>query len=130
MKTQAKYVASRLGSSLLTLWAISLVVFVGLQRLVPGNVADIIEGSGDATPAQVHAEEVRLGLTCPVLDQYVGWLGHVLTGNFGVAPVSGQRISQVIAQEAPISFELAFLGIVIANGNWCHRRSAICDPPQ
>lgn len=114
MKGLAKYVASRVVSSLLTLWAISLVVFVGLQQLVPGNVADIIEGSGDATPVQVHAEEVRLGLTRPILDQYFSWLGHALTGNLGVAPVSGQSISQVISQEAPVSFELAFLGLVIA----------------
>ena len=109
-----KYVSSRVASSLFTLWAISIVVFVVLQQLVPGNVADIMDGSGDATPAQVHAEEVKLGLTPPILDQYGTWLGHTLTGNLGVAPLSGQSISQVIAQQAPISFELAFLGLLIA----------------
>ena len=109
-----KYVSSRVASSLFTLWAISIVVFVVLQQLVPGNVADIMDGSGDATPAQVHAEEVKLGLTRPILDQYGTWLGHTLTGNLGVAPLSGQSISQVIAQQAPISFELAFLGLLIA----------------
>ena len=109
-----RYVFSRVAASLFTLWAISIVVFVVLQQLVPGNVVDIMDGSGDATPAQVHAEEVKLGLTRPILDQYGTWLGHALTGNLGVAPLSGQSISQVIAQQAPISFELAFLGLLIA----------------
>ena len=51
-----RYVFSRVAASLFTLWAISIVVFVVLQQLVPGNVVDIMDGSGDATPAQVHAE--------------------------------------------------------------------------
>lgn len=109
-----KYVGSRVAWSMVTLIGISVVVFVGLQRLVPGSEAELIAGTTAATPAHVRAIENRLGLTRPILDQYVSWLGHALTGHLGVAPLSGLPISTVIAQEVPVSFELAFFGLVIA----------------
>ena len=103
-----KYISSRVASSLFTLWAISIVVFVVLQQLVPGNVADIMDGSANATPAQVHAEEVKLGLTRPDPRPIWNLAWPRADREPRRCPISGQLISQVIAQQAPISFELAF----------------------
>jgi len=90
-------------------------MFGSIQRLVPGNEANILAGSYAATPATVHAIEVRLGLTRPLVVQYWSWLkAIVLHGNFGTSPISGIKITHMIAQEAPVSLELALFGLLIA----------------
>ena len=92
---------------------LSLVLFVVIEREVPGNEASILAGNG-ATPAKVHLIEVHLGLTRPILLQYFTWLGHALQGNLGISPISGLKVTSVIAQQAPVSLELALLGLVVA----------------
>jgi len=114
MRRIVYYVGSRIAWSAITLIGISFVIFVGLQRLLPGSEAELIAGSTSATPAHVRAIEKKLGLLRPILDQYVSWLGHALSGNLGVAPLSGLPVSKVLAQEVPVSFELAFLGLLMA----------------
>lgn len=110
----SRYVLRRVATSAAMLLVLSFVIFAGIQKLVPGNEADILAGSLGATPKAVLAIEERLGLTRPLLVQYVGWLGNALHGNFGVSPISGLKISAVIAQQAPVSLELAVLGLAIA----------------
>ena len=109
-----RYAFRRLLTSAGLVFALSLIIFVGIQRVVPGSEADILAGSLGDTPAQVHAIEERLGLLRPIMNQYVSWLAKALHGNFGVSPVSGLKISSVIAQQAPISIELALLGLLLA----------------
>jgi peptide/nickel transport system permease protein len=115
LKGFARYVGVRLFGACVTLLILSFGMFVSLQRLVPGSEASVLAGSYAATPAQVHAIEMRLGLTRPIVVQYWSWLTGVLAhGSFGTSPISGIKITQVIAQEAPVSLELALLGLVIA----------------
>lgn len=110
----ARYVGRRALTSVVLLLVLSLVVFVGLQRLIPGNEASLLAGNNGATPKAVHAIEVRLGLTRPILDQYLTWLGHLLHANLGTSAVSGQKVTSVIGQQLPVSLELALLGVIVA----------------
>lgn len=109
-----RYVLRRVATSAAMLLVLSLAIFAGIQKLVPGNEADILAGSLGATPKAVMAIEVKLGLTRPLFVQYFAWLGNALHGNFGVSPISGLKISAVITQQAPVSLELALLGLAIA----------------
>lgn len=108
------YIAKRLFGAILILLVMTLVMFVILQRLVPGNEATVLLGARSATPAQIHALEVKLGMTQPLLIQYWHWLLNFLRGNFGVSPITGLRINSVIAQEAPLSLELGTLSLLLA----------------
>jgi peptide/nickel transport system permease protein len=115
MKGLLRYFGLKLLGACIILFVLSLGLFVSLQRLVPGSEANILAGSYAATPAQVHAIEVRLGLTRPLMVQYWSWLrGIVLHWNFGTSPISGIKISHVLGQEAPVSLELALFGLAIA----------------
>jgi len=109
-----QYLLRRVLTSASLILILSLLIFVGIQRLVPGNEAVILAGSTGDSPAQVRVIEKHLGLLRPIIDQYLSWLGGALHGNFGLSPVSGLRISSVIAQQAPVSVELALLGLFVA----------------
>jgi peptide/nickel transport system permease protein len=50
-----------------------------------------------------------MGLDQPVLIRYLGWLGHVLQGDFGRSFRTGQTVLQAVAERLPVSFELMIL---------------------
>ncbi len=108
------FAIKRVIGAVATLVVLTAVVFFALQRLVPGNEASVLAGGQAATPAAVHALEVKLGLTRPLWLQYITWLASAVRGDLGVSPISGLSITSVIAQEAPESLELGVLSLAIA----------------
>ncbi len=62
----------RLGLGLLTLGAISIIVF-GAVNLLPGDLAEEILGQ-NRTPETVAALRRELGLDRPVLERYLAWV--------------------------------------------------------
>lgn len=113
MRPAIIYVARRLLTTIGLLLVLSFVLFVLIQREVPGNEASILAGN-NATTAQVHAVEVKLGLTRSIFVQYGDWLGHAVRGDFGTSQISQLSITSVVGQQAPVSLELALLGLLIA----------------
>ena len=68
---------------LLTLFGISVVIFV-LLRLVPGNIADILyDAAGMINPAEKAELEHELGLDRSIPVQYAHWMGGLLHGDLG-----------------------------------------------
>ena len=66
---------------LLTLFLVSILVFFATQVL-PGNAATAVLGQS-ATPSRVDVLEEQLDLNRPVFEQYVSWLGGLVTGSDG-----------------------------------------------
>ena len=58
-----------------------------------------------------------MGLDQPILIRYVGWLGHILQGDFGRSFRTGQTVLQAVGERLPVSLELMilaeFLGLLI-----------------
>ncbi len=50
-----------------------------------------------------------MGLDQPIWWRYLGWLGHVLHGEFGRSFRTGQTVLQAVAERLPVSFELMLL---------------------
>jgi peptide/nickel transport system permease protein len=71
----------RLSIGFVVIIAISALLFIGLEAL-PGDFAQAFLGQS-ATPEAVANIRKELGLNEPVLSRYFGWLGGVLTGDFG-----------------------------------------------
>ncbi|MGP8208562.1 MAG: ABC transporter permease [Acidimicrobiales bacterium] len=109
-----RYVLRRLVTSVALIFVLSAIIFFSIQRIIPGTEAVILAGSLGDSPAQVRAVEKHLGLLKPITSQYADWLVKALHGNFGTSPISGLKISSVIAQQAPVSIELALFGLLIA----------------
>jgi peptide/nickel transport system permease protein len=106
-------IAKRFVGAAVIMVLLSVIIFMGGHSLLPGNEANILAGP-KATAAQVQSIAHHLGLDRSIPSQYLTWLTHVLRWDFGVSPVSGERNSTVIAQQAPISLELGLYTMVIA----------------
>src|SRR5262245_34550839 len=76
-----RYLAHRLLAALLVLIGVSFVVFLALH-LAPGDPAQVLLGPM-ATPAELGALRVQLGLDQPVLVQYGRWAARAVHGDLG-----------------------------------------------
>ncbi len=74
---------ARLGISLVTLWVVSVLIFIG-TNLLPGDVAQIILGQM-ATPESTAALREKLGLDKHPIEQYLVWLSNVAMGDLGIS---------------------------------------------
>ena len=84
----ARLIAVRLGLGLVTLLAVSVVIFLATQAL-PGNAAYAVLGHS-ATPQRLHALEAQLHLNRSLVSQYLWWIGGVLHGDFGTSLANGE----------------------------------------
>jgi peptide/nickel transport system permease protein len=75
------FLARQLGFMLLTLFVVSLTVFV-LNEATPGSAARKVLGEF-ATAEQVELLTRKLGLDRPLLVRYGEWIGDALKGEFG-----------------------------------------------
>jgi peptide/nickel transport system permease protein len=89
------FVIRRVALSLLTLFAVSLIIFAATQAL-PSDPAKAILGR-TATPDSLAALRDQLGLNRSVVDQYLSWLGGVFRFDPGTSLSSGQPVSQVVS---------------------------------
>ena len=75
------YILKRLLFVIPVLFGLSLIVF-SIMALIPGDPAIAILGAY-ATPENVARINAELGLDKPLPIQYLTWVGHLLTGDFG-----------------------------------------------
>jgi peptide/nickel transport system permease protein len=107
----ASYFVRRAALMVVTLFGISVVIFVML-RLVPGNITDIIfDSAGFVNTKQKQRIERELGLDQPIVTQYVRWIGGLARGDLGYAWVSEKPAIQEIAPRIPVSAKLAALAL-------------------
>jgi peptide/nickel transport system permease protein len=96
---------------LLTLWAASLVVFLGTQ-LLPGDAAQAALGQ-QATPQLVAALRKDLGLDRPVLVRYGEWLGGFVRGDFGLSMPSKEPVANIIGDRIRNTGVLALITVAV-----------------
>jgi peptide/nickel transport system permease protein len=110
------WLARRVGSALLTLLGVAVLVFAVL-RLIPGDqiTASLGTASGLLSPAGRHALEAYYGLDESAPQQFVSWIGEVLTGNFGVSVRSGESVGSMTLRALPVTLELALLASLIGS---------------
>ena len=105
------YLIRRFFLMLVTLFGISVLVFV-LLRLVPGNIADILfDAAGMINPAEKAEIEKELGLDQPIPVQYVRWIGGLFHGDLGYSYVSEKPALSEIVPRIPITAKLAGLAL-------------------
>ncbi len=88
------------------------VVFVALQ-MVPGDPVSLMLGGTPASQEVMDAERHRLGLDQPALMQYLSFLGHAVTGDFGVSFTTRQPVVTMIATQLPYTLSLAGGGLLV-----------------
>ncbi len=83
MASIGNIILRRLALGILTLFIVSIVIFLAVNAL-PGDFAQAILGQG-ATPEAVEAIRRDLGLDQPLATRYVQWLWRMLHGDLGIS---------------------------------------------
>jgi peptide/nickel transport system permease protein len=108
------YVVRRFLLMLLTLFGISVVIFV-LLRIVPGNIVDILfDAAGFVNPADKARLEAELGLDKSIVAQYASWIAGLARGDLGFSYVSEKPALAEILPRIPITARLAALALVFS----------------
>jgi peptide/nickel transport system permease protein len=107
-----KMVVKRLALGFLTLLAVSLIIFLGVE-LLPGDLAEAILGQA-ATEETVTAFRRELKLDLPAHERYFEWLVGILQGDMGKSLANQREISELIGVRLWNTMLLAIMAAVVS----------------
>lgn len=110
----ARFLGRRVLYALVIMWLASIIVFIGL-RITPGDFTNFVV-TPTIGPAVREAIRHKLGLDLPLWQQYLIFMRHILTGNFGNSAITGESITTIILQGAPYTLTLALAAGVLTYG--------------
>jgi peptide/nickel transport system permease protein len=105
----AAFLGQRLAQSLLVLLGVSAIVFFSL--FLTGDPAALMLPP-DASRAEIAAFRHAMGFDAPLLVQYLRYLHHVVTGDFGTSLRFDQPVLALIAERLPATATLAVAAMV------------------
>lgn len=107
----ARFVVRRLLLGVVQLLILLMLVFV-LALLLPGDAADA--QGGDLVSARQRATSRHLlGLDVAPVTRFLTWLGHAVTGDFGMSYASGRSVGSLIGAPFAVSGLMAGLTTLI-----------------
>jgi peptide/nickel transport system permease protein len=107
----AIYLLRRLGLAIVTLFLLSLIIFLAGQVL-PGNPGRAILGAF-ASEHAVQALNQKLGVNRPLIDQYWTWVSGFAHGNMGESYQFQQPVQSFLWPALGRSLKLAALAFVL-----------------
>ncbi len=112
MNKIVRMVAQRLALGFLTLFVVSLIIFLGVE-LLPGDLAQSILGQA-ATPETVAALRSELKLDLPAYERYFDWLVGMMQGDFGRSLANKRELSELLGGRLVNTLFLAALAAAIS----------------
>ena len=107
-----RYLVRRILLTIPVLLGVATLVF-SLIHLVPGDPAQAMLGDG-ASAQDIAELRKSLGLDEPLLDQYLTFLRHAVTGDLGRSFRTGQPVTTMIIERVPATAELAVAAMIVA----------------
>ncbi|MVA55052.1 ABC transporter permease [Agrobacterium vitis] len=102
----------RLGGLVLTLAAVSILIFV-LMDVLPGDPAAVMLGTS-ASPDTLAALRHELGLDQPLAIRYLHWLAGALTGDLGQSYTYGVPVAGLIGERLTVTLPLAVMALLLS----------------
>ncbi len=112
MNDIVRMLVQRLSLGLLTLFVVSVIIFLAVSML-PGDAAQAMLGQA-ATADTVAALRKQMGLDQPPYIRYFTWLGGILQGDFGTSIANGREISELLGSRFANTIFLAAFAAVIS----------------
>ena len=111
-----KYILRRLGFGVITIFGVSIIVFV-VMRILPGDPLVAIFGMEGFT--KLTAEDrarymAELGLSDPLPVQYVRWLGDIASGRLGKSFFRDESVADLIIRRGPLSAEIGIFSVLLS----------------
>jgi peptide/nickel transport system permease protein len=107
----ARFLLKRLGLAVVTLFLLSVLVFLGSQVL-PGNVAPRILGPFADQRAVANLNH-ELGTDRPLLTQYWDWISHFVRGDLGASLAYHVPVSSLVGDALVNSLKLGAFAFVL-----------------
>ncbi|CAD2074037.1 Glutathione transport system permease protein GsiC [Phocicoccus schoeneichii] len=107
-----KEIIRRIVSSIVLIIVVSFITFFMLM-MIPGDAVEISLGT-EATPERVRELRAALGMDAPWYTQYLSWLTHAITGDFGVSFTYGETVTSLLTSRLPVTLSLMVMAIIIA----------------
>lgn len=105
------FLLTRLAQAVLVVFAMSVLVFVGVYAI--GNPIDVLIDPG-ATQA-IREQLIRqYGLDLPLWQQYVTFLSNVAQGDLGRSMVYNVSVTSLVFSRLPATLELVLVSVTIA----------------
>ncbi len=108
-----RYILRRFVLVVPTLIGITVVVFA-MMRFIPGDVVDVIFGDYGTNPELKEKILNDLGLDKPWPQQYVRYVGQLLSGDLGTSIISGRPVSQELRNRIPVTLEMGILAMIFS----------------
>jgi peptide/nickel transport system permease protein len=106
-----RFLARRTALALVTLWVLSVIIFLASHAL-PGDVGKRILGPF-ADPRAVATLDHSLGVDRPLLVQYLSWIGGFVHGDLGMSLSFHVPVSELLLRGLGNSAKLAAVAFVI-----------------
>jgi peptide/nickel transport system permease protein len=107
-----RYIIRRLVLMVPVALLVTIIAF-GLLRLAPGDPVAIYVGE-ERDPQLIEQTRHNLGLDQPLPVQYLAWLSHAMTGDFGRSIRTHEEVSATIVQRLPATLELTFVALLFS----------------
>ncbi len=110
------YIIRRLAFGALTVIGVSIVVFFVL-RVLPGDPLVAIfgpEGYTKLSEAERAGYMAQLGLSDPLIVQYLHWIGDIARGSLGHSFFRAESVAEMIARRGPLTAEIALLSVTLS----------------
>ena len=107
-----RYIVKRLLMVIPILIGVTLFIFLTLN-LTPGDPARLAMGN-DATEEQLQAFREENGLDKSLAVQYLTYMGHAVTGDFGTSFITRQSVTSMISTRIGNTLFLSFTSIAFA----------------
>lgn len=127
-----RYTLTRLLSLAISLAVASVVIFLVIE-ILPGDPAAFMLGT-NAQEDTLAALREQLGLNGSMSERYLGWVGGMLTGDFGTSYTYRTPVVEMVADRLWISLPLAIYALTLSTviafpaGIWAaSRRGSAAD---
>ena len=107
------YIFKRLLQAILTLLIASALCFAVIQ-LAPGNYLDTLSQNPQISQDTIQQLEKQFGLDKSPFEQYLRWLGQIITtGNFGRSFVFQQPVADLLWERIPATLILSITSLIM-----------------
>src|SRR6266567_3775305 len=110
------YIVRRLAFGALTVIGVSIVVFFVL-RVLPGDPLVAIfgpEGFTKLSDAERAGYMAQLGLSDPLIVQYLHWVGDIARGSLGHSFFRAESVAEMISRRGPLTAEIALMSVALS----------------
>ena len=109
-----KYIVRRLLGAIPVLFGLSIVLFAFIH-LLPGDPCRTLLGQ-HATPDACLRLRENLGLDLPLWQQYINYMGNLLSGDLGSSVVNGRPVINEFLVRFPATLELTIAAMIFSIG--------------